>query len=328
MKISIFKILSIKFLLLSLICTNAQSLDFLIELEREDEIYFDYNYEEFNNNAYLDSTIILESFTGVQNLHKDSINYAYPQIDYYFTVEKIGKQIKRTFYDTISVENINTKFNIVIYELENTDTIGAENQITGWIFADTLLGSVVDTMDSIPMYPYNRLYRYYQPENDSSLFYPNDTLFIHYRPSTTNYFDSYFSTNYYIRKNHGLIYYSRNYWYYGEGFNESYKFTGAALIDAIKPSERIISSNFSLNQNYPNPFNPITNIRYSISEESYVRVIVYDILGNEIETIVTERQKKGEYEVHFNAGNLSSGVYYYRLYVGNNTITKKLILLK
>ena len=314
----------------------SQSLDFLVELEQEDEIYFDYKYDEFNQYAYLDSTIILESFDGVQNLYKDSIDYSYSQNmgAYYFTVEKIGIKTKRTFFDTISVENVNTKSKIVIYESVNIDTIGAENQITGWIFADTLYESVVDSMDTIPMYPYSRLYRYYYPENDDSLFYQNDTIFIHSRPYPTNYFDSYFSIDYYIRKNHGLIYYSKKYWYYGTGFNESYELTGAALIDGIEQVNETKLENYSLSQNYPNPFNPSTKIEYRIQKTEFVSLKIYDVLGREVATLVNEEQKAGSYDVNFNASDLPSGLYIYRLQVhtpdgkGNFTQAKKMLLLK
>jgi len=85
------KVLTIIVLLLAVSNLYSQFLDFLVELEQEDEIYFDYKYHEFNQYAYLDSTIILESFDGVQNLYKDSISYSYSQnmSALYFTVEKI-----------------------------------------------------------------------------------------------------------------------------------------------------------------------------------------------------------------------------------------------
>ncbi|MFH1525871.1 MAG: T9SS type A sorting domain-containing protein, partial [Bacteroidota bacterium] len=91
---------------------------------------------------------------------------------------------------------------------------------------------------------------------------------------------------------------------------------------------------FKLYQNYPNPFNPTTTIKYSIfnvgSENFAVstKLIVYDILGNEVAMLVNEARNSGNYEVTFDASNLSSGVYYYQLKAGEFSETKKMILLK
>jgi hypothetical protein len=89
-----------------------------------------------------------------------------------------------------------------------------------------------------------------------------------------------------------------------------------------------IPGTFSLSQNYPNPFNPATKIRYSIPQSSNVVIKVFDILGNEIETLVNEEKPTGEYEVDFNAGNLTSGIYFYKLQAGSFVQTKKMILLR
>lgn len=89
-----------------------------------------------------------------------------------------------------------------------------------------------------------------------------------------------------------------------------------------------IVSLFSLSQNYPNPFNPITSIRYEIPERSFVTIIVYDVLGNEITTLVNEEKPEDTYEVEFNAERLPSGVYFYRLTAGSYSATKKMILMK
>ena len=85
---------------------------------------------------------------------------------------------------------------------------------------------------------------------------------------------------------------------------------------------------FALQQNYPNPFNPSTNIRYSIPQSSNVVIKVFDILGNEIETLVNEEKPVGSYEVDFNASELSSGIYFYKLQAGEFIQTKKMIILK
>ncbi len=96
----------------------------------------------------------------------------------------------------------------------------------------------------------------------------------------------------------------------------------------VRPDE------FVLYQNYPNPFNPSTKIRYSVpsnvnGEMSNVTLIVYDILGNEISTLVNERKTKGIYEVEFHRTKfLPSGVYFYRLQTGSLAETKKMLLIK
>ncbi|QQS38197.1 MAG: T9SS type A sorting domain-containing protein [Ignavibacteriales bacterium] len=90
---------------------------------------------------------------------------------------------------------------------------------------------------------------------------------------------------------------------------------------------------FALEQNYPNPFNPTTTIRYTVADAYYasgvpVRLVVFDVLGNEVVTLVNENQPAGHYEIQFNAEGLSSGIYYYKLISGSFSETKKLILLK
>ncbi len=72
-----------------------------------------------------------------------------------------------------------------------------------------------------------------------------------------------------------------------------------------------IPSQFNLEQNYPNPFNPVTTIKYQIPEISFVTLKVYDVLGNEIATLVSEEKPAGSYEINFNSSNLSSGIYFY-----------------
>ncbi|MHB1685953.1 MAG: T9SS type A sorting domain-containing protein [Ignavibacteriaceae bacterium] len=85
---------------------------------------------------------------------------------------------------------------------------------------------------------------------------------------------------------------------------------------------------FSLQQNYPNPFNPTTTINYSVPQNSFVTIKVYDVLGKEITTLVNHETRSGNYSVEFNASKFTSGVYYYRMQAGNFTETKKLIVLK
>jgi hypothetical protein len=85
---------------------------------------------------------------------------------------------------------------------------------------------------------------------------------------------------------------------------------------------------FHLFQNYPNPFNPSTTIQYSIKERSSVELVLYDILGREVEVLVHDEQDAGRYEVNFTARRLASGVYLYRLKAGSFVETKKMLLIK
>ena len=94
-----------------------------------------------------------------------------------------------------------------------------------------------------------------------------------------------------------------------------------------------IPLSFELKQNYPNPFNPSTIIRYRIKDSRFVTLKVYDILGREIETLVNEFQKAGTHETQFPDNNaihnqLASGVYFYKLVVGDFVAVKKMILMK
>jgi polyhydroxybutyrate depolymerase len=85
---------------------------------------------------------------------------------------------------------------------------------------------------------------------------------------------------------------------------------------------------YELKQNYPNPFNPSTKIRYSVPQSSTVVIKVFDILGNEIETLVNVEKPAGTYEVEFSAASLPTGVYFYQLQAGSFVETKKMILLR
>ncbi|MBK7632282.1 MAG: T9SS type A sorting domain-containing protein [Ignavibacteriales bacterium] len=93
-------------------------------------------------------------------------------------------------------------------------------------------------------------------------------------------------------------------------------------------SNDVFPKEFRLFQNYPNPFNGNSIIKYSIPKSSQVQIKVFDVLGNEIETIVNEEKPIGTYELNWNAANLPSGVYFYRLRAGDYVQTRKMILLK
>jgi photosystem II stability/assembly factor-like uncharacterized protein len=96
----------------------------------------------------------------------------------------------------------------------------------------------------------------------------------------------------------------------------------------IEPVSGIVPEKYSLSQNYPNPFNPTTNIRLQIPKEGFVKLKVFDMTGKEIAVLVNEDLNAGEYNVNFNASNLTSGAYFYRLETSDFTDVKKMILVK
>jgi hypothetical protein len=108
-----------------------------------------------------------------------------------------------------------------------------------------------------------------------------------------------------------------------EGF---YKFIVENSVTNI--AEIFNPEEFYLSQNYPNPFNPTTKIKFRIADFGFVNLIVYDILGNEVATLVNEEKSAGGYEVVFDARALPSGVYFYTLRAGSFIASKKMILLK
>jgi sugar lactone lactonase YvrE len=104
----------------------------------------------------------------------------------------------------------------------------------------------------------------------------------------------------------------------------------------VEDEINFVADDFSLEQNYPNPFNPSTSIRYNISsviasetmQSQMVTLKVYDVIGNEVATLVNEEKPAGSYEVKFDATGLSSGIYFYKLQAGSLVETKKMILLR
>ncbi|MFH1042242.1 MAG: T9SS type A sorting domain-containing protein [bacterium] len=92
--------------------------------------------------------------------------------------------------------------------------------------------------------------------------------------------------------------------------------------------ENKIICKYTLNQNYPNPFNPSTTFSFSLPEKEFVTLKIYDVLGKEITTLVNEELNAGSYKNDWNATNLSSGIYFYRLQAGKFSETKKLMLVK
>jgi len=89
-----------------------------------------------------------------------------------------------------------------------------------------------------------------------------------------------------------------------------------------------VPSNYLLYQNYPNPFNPTTVVKYQIPELNFLTIKIFDVLGSEVATLVNEEKPIGNYEVEFDATNLPSRTYFYKLHAGSFIETKKMVLMK
>jgi len=104
--------------------------------------------------------------------------------------------------------------------------------------------------------------------------------------------------------------------------------TDSTLVSINSEHPNLTPNSYRLDQNYPNPFNPSTVISYQIPLTGFVTLKVYDVLGNEIATLINEEQNAGSHSIDFNAAQLSSGIYFYRLDTEKFSETKSMILIK
>ena len=106
-------------------------------------------------------------------------------------------------------------------------------------------------------------------------------------------------------------------------FSGSFEYSSEVEVTILE-----VLNDFTLNQNYPNPFNPSTKISFSIPQNGFTTLKVYDVLGNEVANIIEGELSEGSYDIQFNASGLSSGIYFYSLTSGEFTKTMKMILSK
>lgn len=111
--------------------------------------------------------------------------------------------------------------------------------------------------------------------------------------------------------------------YAGGSFSSDYGIIGIAELTRTAPNDYS-----GLSNSYPNPFNPSTTISYRVAKESIVKISVFDVLGREVSTLVNEKKSEGEYSVVFNASNLNSGIYFYRIETDYASETQKIVLIK
>jgi hypothetical protein len=121
---------------------------------------------------------------------------------------------------------------------------------------------------------------------------------------------------------------SQGFYYQYQIDNNGLVFHQFHLPVSVENENNFIPDEIELEQNYPNPFNPETKIRYTIHKSSLVKLNVYDVLGNKISTILNEYTNAGKFETTFDGSELPSGMYFYNLVRGNNSMTKKMMLIK
>jgi hypothetical protein len=114
---------------------------------------------------------------------------------------------------------------------------------------------------------------------------------------------------------------------FGSGIFSRVSIEGTNLV-SVSNTGTSVPKTFSILQNYPNPFNPVTIIKYSLPAKSKVKLIIYNSLGVKVKQLVNEDKPIGTYTIEFDASNLPSGIYFYKLQIQNFTQTKKMILLK
>ncbi len=150
-----------------------------------------------------------------------------------------------------------------------------------------------------------------------------DELYVHLAPTATdtNCFMVYHQPDYAI--NHlgdpaNMAAYQQNFWFV------TYGNTISVGID----NSDLLPGSFSLKQNFPNPFNPVTHIAYTVERNGIVDLKLYNVMGQMVKTLVNDEKTPGDYFVDFNASDLASGVYFYKMTQHGQTVTRKLVLMK
>lgn len=135
----------------------------------------------------------------------------------------------------------------------------------------------------------------------------------------------------------GITYYS-SHQSYGHAYSDETQVIKGCVIDGVIYGDTVtvgieentsqIAVNYSLSQNYPNPFNPTTKIKFNVMRLGDVKIVVYDITGRGIQTLVNERLQPGTYETSFDGSQLTSGIYFYRIITDGFSEAKKMLLIK
>ena len=146
-------------------------------------------------------------------------------------------------------------------------------------------------------------------------------LMINHTATDTNCFMVYHQPNYafnHLSDPAEMAAYQQNFWFV------TYGNTISVGID----NSDFLPGSFSLKQNFPNPFNPVTHIAYTVERNGIVDLKLYNVMGQMVKTLVNDKKTPGDYFVDFNASDLASGVYFYKMTQHGQTVTRKLVLMK
>ena len=233
---------------------------------------------------------------------------------------------------------------------------GISDIVTGWVRVDTLTKSLYkyDPSNTCPFYFYETLidslgminpgmenychpYYCYGMSADSMFLVGSYSL--HYSKSEMKNEILMRETHRFYNKLFGFKKYLTSYDWGQSGGSDYYTLKGCkingicygdttGITTGLNNISTEIPSKYSLLQNYPNPFNPITKIQFEVPGSKFVKLVVFDILGKEVQTLVNESLQPGTYETSFDGSSLTSGVYFYRLITNEFTETKKMLLIK
>ncbi|MCX7610149.1 MAG: T9SS type A sorting domain-containing protein [Ignavibacterium sp.] len=298
------------------------------------------NWTAMNNNTAIDGNPILS--IGVSATSTDTLYIATAPISSRAKVFRstnggvsftnITGNLPDRYPDDIAVDPTNSKIVYIVFSGFGTSHLfKSTNGGESWIDIGSQLPDVPSSAIAI------------NPNNPNQLFFGND-IGVYFSPDAGN---NWYSVNNELP--YGCLVIDINIPTSGDIVrvathgNGVYQASLSQIISGIDEDEIIVKS-FHLEQNYPNPFNPFTTIRFTIPDinisfsknsennlvqnEKKVTLKIYDVTGKEISTLVNETKQAGTYEVKFDASNLTSGVYFYQLKVGNYSETKKMVLLR
>ena len=329
MRFNMSILISILFILSLVFTVQPQNFDLLKDYHQGKSILYHFNRTAFPTSFFPDTVTTITIFNGTYKTYIDSINFNVSDSinTYHLLIHQIGTETTRNAIRVISSRNIDTFYYASIKEFLNLNFGSGEHKISGFIFPDTVYQTPRCPMDTTIFYPYFNYYRFYHFPSADTFDIRNDTLLL--TNISTDCFDAAYQVTLCITLNDGLL----------QRKNALFNFFDWSYTDYLIKGEVSdltdndpISTQFTLYQNYPNPFNPSTTISWQSPVSSWQTLKVYDVLGNEVSTLVDEYKPAGSYEVEFqsNVGSLqlASGVYYYQLKVGEFFQAKKMVLIR